>query len=191
MGDQENGATSSDAVNSSLADSFSLAHVSIKAPPFYHKSPSIWFKQLESQFHLAKITNDLTKYHHVLSVLPENIVCNLTLDEAQGYKKLKKDVIDNLTANKHQLIDEALNTISLGDMRPSIFVNELKRKFSEIGLPPEETIIKSRLLAALSPQTKTALVGHDNEKLDAFAKIADSMMAIVGTTTSTFNIGSI
>ena len=165
-----------------VTEVLSLSHISVKPPPFYTKSPQVWFKQLESQFHLAKITSSQTKYHHTLAALPEHIACNLIIDESDNYENLKKVIIESLTANKHQLIEEALNTISLGNLRPSLFVNELKRKFSEINLPTEDTIIKSRLLSALPPNIKTALVGHDSENLDSFARIADSMIAITSNT---------
>ena len=127
----------------------------------------------------------------MLAYLPEDIVCNLAIDDVEDYDTLKKNIIENLSANKHQLIEEALRTLSLGDKKPSLFVNELKRKFSEVGLAPDDTIMKSRLLSALSPSIKSALVGHDGESLESFVRIADSMVAIVSQQSSVFNIGVI
>ena len=47
----------------------------------------------------------------------------------------------------HQLIDEALSTIQLGDKRPSQLAVEIKRRFSEISMTLDDSIIKSRLLS--------------------------------------------
>ena len=110
---------------------------------------------------------------------PEHIACDLALDTVEeDYENLKKAIIENLSANKHELIEQALSAVPLGDKRPTQFINELKRKFSEIGLTPEEDIIKSRLISALPSNIKAALIGHDKERLDSFARIADSMLAV-------------
>ncbi|GFT16005.1 uncharacterized protein NPIL_527151 [Nephila pilipes] len=52
----------------------SIARVSIKVPPFCRENPEIWFSQMESQFVLAEITAEITKFHHVVSALqPEEL----------------------------------------------------------------------------------------------------------------------
>jgi len=169
----------------------SMAHVSVKLLPFYKKSPSTWFRQMESQFHLAKITNDETKFHHILAALPEEIASFLPLDEEASYEKLKKLVIDSLKANHHQLIEEALSAVELGDKRPTQLVVEIKRKFADIGITPDEAIIKSRILSALPPNIKAALVGHDSASLDDYVKIADSMMAVAAPMNNPYAINAI
>ena len=80
----------------------------------------------------------------------------------------------------HQLIDEALSTIQLGDKRPSQFFVEIKRSFSEIGMTPDDSIIKSRLLYALPTHLRSALVGHDSVSVEQYGQIADSMLAVTG-----------
>jgi len=179
-------------VEESSSLSASMSHVSLKPPPFYHKSPSTWFRQMESQFHLSKITNTATKFHHVLAALPEQIACDVPLDGIdEDYSALKKAVIDSLSANKHELIDQALSAVPLGDKRPTAYVNELKRKFAEVGLAPEDAIIRSRLLSALPANIRAALVGHDKESLESFARIADSMMAVAGIQNTPYHVGHV
>ena len=91
----------------------------------------MWFRQMESQFHLAGITLSSTKFHHILSCLPEHIACDLALDTAkEDYENLKKAIIENLSANKHELIEQALSTVPLRNKSPTQFINELKRNFS-------------------------------------------------------------
>lgn len=154
-----------------------MAAVSVKPPQFYQKNPEGWFRQLESQFHLAGITNSTTKYHHVMTVLPEDIACNL-LSNDNTYETLKAEVINSLKENKHQLIEKALSTMSLGNKRPTQLVVEIRKRFTDIGMTAPEDLVKSRLVSALPPTIRTALVGHDDVSLEQFAKIADSMLSV-------------
>ena len=48
--------------------------VTMKPPPFYRTNPTVWFRHLESQFILAGIAKDTTKYHHNLEEIPENLM---------------------------------------------------------------------------------------------------------------------
>ena len=160
-----------------------VSHVSVKPPQFFRSNPSIWFRQLESSFCLAKITAGQTKFHHALSSLPEDIACEVVTDEIKTYDALKEAVISYFTANKHQLIEKALSAIELGDKRPTQLVNEIRRRFSEIGLKADDSIIKSRLLTALPANLRSALVGHEEASVEQYAKIADSMMAVTSNIT--------
>jgi len=173
-----------------LVSTASVNHYSIKAPPFYRKSPEIWFRQLESQFHLAKITNPVTKYHHVMASLPEEVARDFFGVENENYDDLKSAILQNLKANKHELIEDALATLELGNKRPSQLVSEIKRKFREIDVAVDDSIVKSRLLSALPCNLRSALVGHDNVSLDQYAKIADSMVSVVGISTPFVSINA-
>ena len=51
--------------------------VAIKLPTFWAQQPKVWFLQAEAQFHIRKITDDTTKYYHVVAALDqENIWSN-------------------------------------------------------------------------------------------------------------------
>jgi len=165
-------------------------HVAVKAPPFYQKNPDVWFLQMESQFQLAKITDPKTKYNHVLSTLPEDVACNLTITANTNYEDLKEEILKSLKANKHLLIDKALSVVELGDKRPSQLVNDIKRRFLDISITPDDNIIKSRLLSALPHHIRSALVGHDSVPLDQYAAIADSMLAVAAKPVQSF-IGAV
>ena len=158
----------------------SINHMAVKAPPLYLKSPGTWFKQLESQFVLAGITKSETKYHHVMAALPETIASEV-IDNASTYEALKEAILDNLKGNKHELINQALSAMTLGDKRPSQLVTEIKRRFEDIGLAVDDAIVKSRLLSALPANLRSALVGHDDCTLEQYSKIADSMVAVASS----------
>jgi hypothetical protein len=154
-----------------------VARLQIKPPPFYQKSPVLWFKQMESQFFLAGIQSTITKYHHAMAVLPEEVICNVDLS-INDYDALKVAVIDSLKANRFELIERAMAALELGDRKPSQLVIEIQRRFSEVGIEVDETIVKSRLLGSLPSHIRSALVGHENSDLKTFSKIADSMLAV-------------
>ena len=179
-----------EATHSGRGDEYSLQPVSVKPAPFYKRSPETWFRRLESQFSLAKITNPETMFHHVLAVLPEDLACDLDFPE-KDYESLKEKVLDYLKANKHELIEQALSTLDLGDKRPTQFVTEMKRRFSEIGIKADDDVVKSRLLKALPAHLRSALVGHDSVNLDQYAKIADSMLAVSVQTSPFINVNQV
>ena len=43
----------------------------IKLPTFWAQQPEVWFLQAEAQFHIRKITDDTTKYYHVVAALDQ------------------------------------------------------------------------------------------------------------------------
>ena len=175
-------ATTAPTATASVSTPTPIAHFSVKAPAFYRKSPETWFRQLESQFLLAGITSLVTRFHHALAALPEDIACDLP-ETVNDYVTLKASVLDNLRANKFQLIEDALAAVELGDRRPSQLVLDIKRRFSDVGLTADDAVVKSRLLTALPPAIRAALVGHESAALNTFAKIADSMLAVSAATT--------
>ena len=52
-------------------------HVAVKLPEFWVKDPAMWFSQAEAQFRRARITREMTKYDHVLTKLPENVIMSV------------------------------------------------------------------------------------------------------------------
>ena len=86
--------------------------------------------------------------------------------------------MNDLQANKHQFIEQVLYAFELGDKRPSQLVSDIKKRFRKIGLKADDTLVKSRLLTALPPHLRSAIVGHGDVTIERYAKIADSMLAV-------------
>ena len=76
----------------------------------------------EGQFYLAKMTATTRKFHHALIT-----------DDVVKYKDPKQAVIRHFKAKSHELIERALSGMELEDKRPLQLVNEVKRRFAEIG----------------------------------------------------------
>lgn len=183
--------TTSSSTTASTTEVSPINLVAVKPAPFYRNNPIVWFKQLEAQFKLSNIKTSSTKYYHTLTSLPEDIAGNLTLSDDESYDNLKAEILRSLKANKHLLIEQALSRIELGDKRPTQLVLDIKRRFTEVGMQVDESIIKSRLLSALPPNIKSALVGHDSLPLDNYAEIADSMLAVAQPVNHYSHIGHI
>ena len=81
------------------------------------------------RFALAKITKSETKYHHVVSTLPEEIAVSIDLDGGVDYEKLKETVLGSLKPSQHELIDQALRGLELGNKHPKQMVGEFGDAF--------------------------------------------------------------
>ena len=119
--------------------------VIMKPPPFYRTNPTVWFGKMESQFVFAGITNDTTKYHHILTAIPEDVAINLPM-EIEDYSSLKDSITEVYQKSKTELIEEALGTISLDGQKPSVCLLRNQRKLSECHLTMDNDVIKHRLM---------------------------------------------
>ncbi|GBP96879.1 hypothetical protein EVAR_98813_1 [Eumeta japonica] len=128
-----------------------INRVSVRVPPFYPTRPSLWFASLESQFALAKITQDETKYHYAISQLEASyadIVEDVIMapPTADKYQRLKTELIKRLTASRERQVKQLLNHEELGDRKPSQFLRHLKH-LAGPGVPDDfiRTVWTSRL----------------------------------------------
>ena len=107
--------------------------VTVKPPTFYRTNPTVWFRQMESQFVLDGITNDTTKYHHILAAIPEDVAIKLSM-EIEDYSSLKDSITKVYQKSKTEVIEEALETISLDGHKPSVCLLRIQRKLAECHL---------------------------------------------------------
>uniref|UniRef100_A0A1I8IFH7 Integrase catalytic domain-containing protein n=1 Tax=Macrostomum lignano TaxID=282301 RepID=A0A1I8IFH7_9PLAT len=158
-----------------------VAAVSVKAPPFYRNNPDAWFQTLESQFKLARITSEETKYHHLVSNLPEDVASVLLSSETPAnYTLLKTSVCNMMQKSKQEKINELLATSDLGGDKPSIFLQRLTAKMSQCGIQPASCpdMVKATLLRCLPSEFRLALSGFQEQTPAQLASIADSMFAV-------------
>ncbi|GFR00806.1 retrovirus-related Pol polyprotein from transposon 297 [Trichonephila clavata] len=110
-----------------------IARISVKVPPFWRANPEIWFSQMESQFVLAGITTEITKFHHVVSALqPEElgIVGDIILNppEVKPYTALRTRFCSQYAETEEQRLRGLISGIQLGDRKPSRLLLEMRRK---------------------------------------------------------------
>ena len=112
-------------------DANAVNRVAVRIPTFWERNPGTWFKQLESQFALAGITQDVTKYHYVCGNLDSrfaDVVMNVINDPpATGrYETLKRELISRLSVSREQNIRTLVDGEELGDRKPSVFLRHLQ-----------------------------------------------------------------
>ena len=158
-----------------------ISKVAVKPPPFWVADPSLWFAQLESQFSLASITVDDTKFHYVTSAIaPEtlHVVRDLILNPPANnkYDTLKQRLIEHHAESEESKIRRLLQGIELGDQRPTQLLTRMR---SLAGKSVGDTLLKSLWLARLQVQVQGILAAL-NEDLNQLASTADKITELTG-----------
>lgn len=156
-----------------------IGHVAIKIGPFWKKDPELWFKQLEAQFALARVTTDETKYHHVVGKVDAEILdcCSdliQTPPATNKYAAIKSRIISEFTESKTNKMQQLLRSCELGDRKPSQLLREMKKLAN--GIVTDESLIKMLWMQKL-PETSQAVlkVSEDLLTADQLAEQADKL----------------
>lgn len=147
--------------------------VSLKLPPFWIRSPEIWFAKVEAQFGTKNVTKDQTKYDHVVSSLDfetaEEIQAILTNPPIENkYDKLKSSLIKTFGKSQSQKDTELLSLNGLGDKRPTA----LLRKINALNDDPQ-TLKRALFLLNIPSEVRSILAGHHILDLEELAEAAD------------------
>ena len=100
-------------------------------PAFWPLAPEDWFAVIEAVFVTRRITNERTRYMHVLQKLPPETVASVrdvirqvdTL--AAPYTRLKEKLTNTYGKSKYQLCDELFDMPPLGAEKPSILMAKM------------------------------------------------------------------
>ena len=108
----------------------SAAAVSLKLPSLWTNDVETWFAQAEAQFALRDITNETTKFHHVVSVLSADVASKVSsiLRSPPGhnpYTVLKKQLTFKYQLTEHERAAAIFNVPALGDERPSQIMDRM------------------------------------------------------------------
>lgn len=158
-----------------------ISRVGVRMPPFYPDKPALWFAQLESQFVLANITVDSTKYHYAMGQLDpvyasevEDIITAPTAPDK--YERLKAELIKRLSASREKKVKQLLTDEELGDRKPSQFLRHLKH-LAGPGIPDE--FLKTIWTSRLPSSTQSIIASQLNATLDDVAELADRIHDVV------------
>ena len=123
--------------------------VSVKLPEFWKNDPNMWLAQEEAQFHLARITQDETKFWHIVARIDQSVICHIsdlvnTPPVINKYRAVKDRLISRFALSLQARIEQLLGSSDLGDLRPS----HLLARMQEIatGLNVDESIMKTLFL---------------------------------------------
>ena len=121
----------SDAVVRDSEDVKVVTGASIQVPTFWPQKTTLWFRLLEAQFVIARITKDETKYGYVVSQLGqkyaeevEDIICNPP--DTKKYEAIKAELIKRLSDSGTTRVRKLVETEEIGDRTPSQFWRHLK-----------------------------------------------------------------
>jgi hypothetical protein len=107
-----------------------IARVAVRLPSFWAERPASWFTQAEAQFHLAGISNELTKFYHVVSQLNERYVAEVedinSPPQHHPYTTLKTELIRRLCPSRDQCTRQLFTLEEIGDRKPSQFLRHLR-----------------------------------------------------------------
>ena len=110
--------------------------VAVCQPPFWPEWPAIWFTQAETQFQLAAITCQQTKFNYMISQLNqqqaaevEDIITSLPEHEPNDW--LKVELVRRLSTSREQRVRQLPSHEKMGNRKPSQFLRHLR------GLAPD------------------------------------------------------
>ena len=156
-------ATQANATSHSVTD---IAAVALKLPPFWSADPQVWFAQVESQFFTSKITNQDTKFHHIVASLPpevavdiRDLIINKPPDHA--YDALKTTLIRRTAASRMKRLQQLLSA-ELGDRKPS----QLLRRFEQLldGTSSDHPLIREVFLQRLPGNVRQLITATTTEE---------------------------
>jgi hypothetical protein len=111
--------------------SSAVPKVAVSLPPFWPDRPAIWFATAETQFELAGITCQRTKYNYVVSKLNQQEAAEVediitSPPEHESYDRLKAELI-RLSTSRIQNVTQ-LPQKEMGDRKPSQTYSRLPSK---------------------------------------------------------------
>ncbi|XP_032690051.1 uncharacterized protein LOC116853207 [Odontomachus brunneus] len=154
--------------------------VAVRAPPFWENEPELWFAQLEGQFLLAGITQDATKYAHVLSQIDTRYareVKDVITDPpaTDKYLAIKTALIRRLSASQEHRIRQLLEHEEMGDRKLSQFLRNLR---TLAGNAVPEQLLRTLWLGRLPTTMQAILATRTEDRLEDVAEQADRIQEV-------------
>ena len=134
----------------------------IKLPDFWQQNPRPWFQHIEAQFQLRGITQDVTKYFHVVAALDASTTARamMLLEDppADGkYAALKAFLLKLYELSELEKADRLLSLNGLGDGKPSEL---MERMLAVLGSADPSFLFTHIFLRQLPVPVRTALASN-------------------------------
>lgn len=141
----------------------------------------MWFAQAESQFALAKVTQDETKFHHIVAKIDQSVICHVAdlvkaPPEKDKYKAIKERLIARFELTPQSKLEKLLGSFDLGDLRPTHLLAKMQELAS--GLNVDESLLKMLFLQRLPANIRGVLSINDGS-LSKLAEMGDKMVDLV------------
>ncbi|VDP95407.1 unnamed protein product, partial [Echinostoma caproni] len=142
----------------------------IRAPDFMPEDPEAFLVLLESRFNEARITEQLPRYHKLLSVIPRDMLSKfrdiyMNTPSHNANDVLKEAFLRRLAISDEKRIQLLLSWIQLGDFKPSQLLQQMRALVGNTTLYETFKIMKgisgieADSLFTLAPQHGTR--GHE------------------------------
>lgn len=163
--------------------SAAVQHFAVRLPPFWPQNPTVWFLQVECQFELAHITTQVTKFRHVVSVLPQDIAAQvvdiLSAPPANApFDALKAAILERTTASERKRLQQLLTAEELGDRRPSQLLRDMQNLLAGRAATFDPTLLKELFLSRLPANVQMILATATTLPLQDLAAHADKIMEV-------------
>lgn len=154
--------------------------ISVKAAPFNRDDPEIWFIQLETQFALAQIKTEDTKYNYLISSLDNATTAHvrpeiLAPPTHNKYTALKKCIIERLCDSAKMKMDRLLSGLQLGDKKPSQLLREMQQLANN---QLSDEVLKNLWLQRLPLHAQEIISCMENAATDVLATAADKIAEV-------------
>ena len=156
-----------------------IAAVSIKVPEFWTNQPRAWFHTVEAQFALRKVSDDATKFYHVVASLGCETAATveglLNTPPATGkYGALKEELLKAYELSDKQKKIRLLSLDGLGDRKPTELLRYMKTLHTA---EKDDLLFMALFMQQLPQQVRFILSSREFDDVDKLAKAADDVLA--------------
>lgn len=151
--------------------------VAVQKIAFWSSNPSAWFRVIETQFTVSRITEEVTKFNHVISMLDQETInkCMDILENLSSetpYTEFRAQIISRLSESEQSRLNKVLSGTDLGDRKPSELLSHMQ---SLAGDAFKAEALKTLWLSRLPPQMR-AILAVSSEELPKLALLGDKIM---------------
>ena len=178
-----------------------LNAVSIKLPQFWPDKTRFWFAQAEAQFETRNITNEKTKFNHVVLVLDSKTATQAldiieTPDPVNPYTVLKERLTKAYSLSDSERAGRLIDMAGLGDRTPSQCLADMLQLipagqavdpgflFRELFLRQLPVEIRTQLAQTSKIGTTAKILRELAEEADRYFTSTGSRISMIAETTS-------
>lgn len=159
------------------------ATATLKLPPFWSADASLWFRQVEAQFELRRISCDKTKFNHIISNLPGEIITSIrdiiiSPPDLNKYETLKSALVLRTSTSEEHRLQQLLTHDELGDRKPSEYLRYMKQLVTDNKAVIESSVFRMLFMQRLPEKIRLVLAATQESNLEKIAELADKMSEI-------------
>lgn len=159
--------------------------VGVKLPIFWPADPTLWFIQAESQFNVAKVTSSRTKFDHVVSVLPHDVISEVrdiivsSSSDNDPYKSLKEAIIQRTASSERDRLQLLMSKEELEHRKPTQMLRRMQQLLGAQFESFDKSLLKELFLQKLPSSVQRVLASMPPATaIDQLAETADRVSDI-------------